>query len=303
MGALASASPVCRLQRAQIEARLKVCNPLPSLTCTNHSLNNLLAVENRYTNQICEVIRKDPSLCSRILHLVNCAYFGLATPVRQIEQAVFYLGLEQIRRLALITPVIEDLKHLVDGSPFTWPEFWQHSIGTAIMTREVMEAAGQAAEETEYLAGLLHDVGKIVMASVFPDHFTDVQHCLRGVLQDLGEVETYVLGMDHSELGALYLKSHNVPEVFVETARFHHAPLESQSSQTVVSAVQVADLLIRHAQIGSSGNPNAVTREHLFASAGWKILFGSKSPKQEIALADGFDLLLTELPAMLNSMV
>ncbi len=79
--------------------------------------------------------------------------------------------------------------------------------------------------------------------------------------QDLLELEREVLGIDHAELGALYLKKQTLPDAFVEIVQFHHQPEKAQQNSSVVAAVQVADLLVRHAKIGDSGNRNEVTEE------------------------------------------
>jgi len=119
----------------------------------NKALQGLLLTEQRYTAQIAEIIRRDPSLTSRLLRLVNSVYYGLSTPVNSIEEAVFYLGVRQIRQLAMVTPVIEDFQRLTCQCSFPWREFWQHCIGTAILTREVTANVPGPTEDSDYVAG------------------------------------------------------------------------------------------------------------------------------------------------------
>src|SRR5882672_6702282 len=94
-----------KLDLKEIESRLALCPSLPSLGSVNKALQELLLAEQRYSAQISEVIRRDPSLTSRLLRLVNSVYYGLTTPVNNIEEAVFYLGVRQIRQLAMVTPI------------------------------------------------------------------------------------------------------------------------------------------------------------------------------------------------------
>jgi len=294
--------PVKRLSPAQIEARLRVCNPLPSLHRTNQSLASLLTVEQRYTTQISDIIRNDPSLSVRILQLVNSVYFGLAGAVKTVEEAVLYIGVEQIRQLALITPVIDDFKVLVSDTRFRWSGFWQHCIGTALLTREILFRGGGADSETDYLAGLLHDVGKIAMAAVFPEHFADVQHCVQGIVQDLLQVDRFVLGVDHCALGAAYLRTHTVPEVFVEVATYHHEPPETGNHPREVAAVYLANRLIRHAQIGYSGDPEEIDVDALWRSEAWQTIFSDNisESRQRIKSLTTY---LQRLPRMLEAMM
>ena len=89
----------------RIVNRLRTCQRLPSSGSVNSALRELLGAEQRYTSQIAEVIRRDPSLTARLLRLVNSVYYGLTNPINGIEEAVFYLGVRQIRQLAMVTPM------------------------------------------------------------------------------------------------------------------------------------------------------------------------------------------------------
>lgn len=292
-----------QLDREQIEQRLKNCARLPSLSSINSALRELLNADQRYTSQISEVIRRDPSLTARLLRLVNSVYYGLTTPVNSIEEAVFYLGVRQIRQLAMVTPVIEDFQRLAGHSVFPWREFWQHCIGTAIMTREVISAIMVPPDEADYVAGLVHDVGKIVMASAFPQHFAFIHKNLSGYDQELCEVESEVLGMNHAELGSIYLKNHNLPDITVETALYHHEPQRANHHGQIVAAVQIADMLVRHAKIGQSGNLHEVSQEEWQSVSGWGILFPNfREPEKAIAHAS-LKRSLDRLPTILEGLV
>ena len=291
------------LAHAEIEARIQNCARLPSLRSIDSALRELLNADQRYTTQISEVIRRDPSLTARLLRLVNSVYYGLNTPVNSIEEAVFYLGVRQIRQLAMVTPVIEDFQKLAGKTPFRWREFWQHCIGVAIMAREVIGAVQVPPDDADYLAGLVHDVGKIVMASAFPHHFAEIHRRMREAPRDLREIETEVLGMDHSELGALYLEHHLLPDIMVESARHHHQPERASRHAQIVAAVQVADLLVRHAKIGNSGDLREVTSEEWLNASGWGILF-SRQSDDELAIARAsLKRSLDRLPIILEGLV
>src|SRR5271155_4604359 len=214
-------APCQRLDRRQIENRLRSCPCLPSLGSIEFALKELLGADQRYTSQIAEIIRRDPSLTARLLRLVNSVYYGISTPIKSIEEAVFYLGVRQIRQLAMVTPIIEDFQRLAEGRRFPWRQFWRHCIAVALMTREITDLLQSQDDEIDYVAGLIHDVGKIVMASAFPDHFTEVYHNRAEMSGSLLEREKEVLGVDHAELGAMYLRRQRLPEIFVEIVQNH----------------------------------------------------------------------------------
>lgn len=303
MDVLTAQAPLLRLERNQIEIRIKSCARLPSLGSINSALRELLSADQRYTSQISEVIRRDPSLTARLLRLVNSVYFGMSSPVNSIEEAVFYLGVRQIRQLAMVTPVIEDFQKLAGNAPFKWREFWQHCIGVAIMTREVLSTIQSPGDEADYVAGLVHDVGKIVMASAFPAHFKEVHTQVESSTEDLRIIEQNILGMDHCELGALYLRNHVLPEVMIESACFHHQPERAAHYQVIVAAVQIADQLVRHAQIGNSGNPCPVTTDDWMHASGWTILFPRPGDAESAIARANLKRSLERLPTILEGLV
>lgn len=292
-----------RFGLAEIQSRLGRCPSLPSLSSINKSLLDLVLNEQRYSAQIGEIISRDPSLTSRLLRLVNSVYYGLSTPVTTIEDAVFYLGIRQIRQLVLVTPVIEDFQKLTLQCAFPWREFWQHCIGTGILTHEIACLAQAVPEESDYIAGLVHDVGKIVMAWAFPDHFTEIHRLAILGTEDLVEIETRVLGMDHAELGALYLERHRLSELLIQTVRYHHSPEKAQSHSQIVASVQIADLLIRHEKMGCSGNYVEISSKNCFSASGWQVLFpAAREAEQSIARAS-LSRTLELMPRMLEGLV
>jgi putative nucleotidyltransferase with HDIG domain len=291
------------LDRFLIGSRILDCPRLPSLGSVNVALRELLSADQSYTSQIAEVIRRDPSLTARLLRLAGSVYNGLNAPVNSIEEAVFYLGLGQIRQLAMITPVIEDFQKLAGRTQFPWRGFWQHCIATALMTREVVSAVKAPVDDADYVSGLVHDVGKIVMAATFPDHFAEIHRRARQGLKHLRELEQEVLGMDHTELGALYLRHHSLPDILIETARYHHNPERAKKGRQIVAAVQVADLLVREAGIGENGDYVKVPFEAWKQSVGWSILFPKRDDEAQAVAFASLERSLSRLPALLEGLI
>jgi putative nucleotidyltransferase with HDIG domain len=273
------------------------------LSSIDSALRELLGADQRYTSQIAEIIRRDPSLTARLLRLVNSVYYGMAKPVKNIEEAVFYLGVRQIRQLAMVTPIIEDFQRLAEGRHFPWRQFWRHCIAVALMTREITDLLQTQDDEIDYVAGLIHDVGKIVMASAFPVHFNEIYHNRASTTVDLLQCEREVLGVDHAELGTMYLRKQRLPEVFVEIVQCHHNPQQAHLQPQVTAAVQVADLLVRHTKIGDSGNKAEVAFDSWLESDGWKILFGRQTDAEKSIIRASLNRSLERIPAILESLV
>lgn len=295
--------PIDKVGLKEIQSQLARCPSLPSLGSINKALQGLLLMEQRYTAQIAEIIRRDPSLTARLLRLVNSVYYGLTEPVNTIEEAVFYLGVREIRQLVVVTPVIEDFQKLTRQCDFPWREFWQHCIGVALLTREIATIIQLPDDESDYVAGLVHDIGKLVMAWAFPDHFAEVHRQAIQTKRDLIEIENEVLGIDHAELGALYLERHRLPELMIKTARFHHQPEKAEGVERIVAATQVADLLLRSEQIGCSGNYAEVTREQCMAASGWNLLLADTEDAERNIIHASLSHKLQSIPRMLEGLV
>ena len=211
--------------------------------------------------------------------------------------------MQEIRQLVVVTPVIEDFQRLTKQCDFPWREFWQHCIGTALLTREIAGAVQLPAEESEYVAGLVHDIGKLVMAWAFPDHFSEIHRQAAETKRDLIEIETEILGLDHAELGALYLERHRLPEIMIKTARFHHQPEKADSFGRVAASAQIADLFLRSEKIGCSGNYVEVTREQCMAATGWKVLLTDAQEMERTLLQASLSNKLQSLPRTLEGLV
>lgn len=292
-----------RLDRRQIEDRLRGCPCLPSLASIENALKELLGADQRYTSQIAEIIRRDPSLTARLLRLVNAVHYGISRPVKSIEEAVFYLGMRQIRQLAMVTPIIEDFQILAGHTRLEWRGFWRHCIATALMTREVIDLVQAQRGEIDYVAGLLHDVGKIAMASAFPEHFAEIYIHRTEADKELMELEREVLGMDHAELGAMYLSKQTLPEAFVEIVRFHHEPDKAPNHGSVACAVQVADLLVQEAKLGYSGRCPVTEPDRWCNCAGWTQLFAHQTVEENAISRASLKHSLERIPATLDGMV
>lgn len=290
--------------RHQVELRLDACPRLPSLRSIDSALRSLLSDDTRYISQIAEIIRRDPSLTARLLRLVNSVYFGLTSPVNNLEEAVFYLGLRQIRQLVMVTPIIEDFQKLAGNNiPFSWRDFWRHCIGTAIVTGEVSAIVQPSDDETEYVAGLIHDVGKIVMAASFPRHFEAIYLKTLEHETDLIEREKQILGIDHAELGALYLRRHNLPAVLADVTLYHHSPEKAGNNASLAASVQIADFLVNKATGQENATHCRMTQARLTRECGWAVLLPKATEEERMTAQAGLARSLERLPSILDSLV
>ncbi len=305
-----SLSPPARTHKPytddEIRKRLNDCPKLASLESNNKALTSLVNAEQNLTSQIAEIIRRDPSLSARLLRMVNSVYFGLSANINDIEEAVFFLGLRHIRELARATPVIEELELLQSPrfGPDQWKNLWAHSIATATLTREVLATAPITVDdETDYLVGLLHNLGKIIMASAFPEELLVVANTPLASADEVCALERSLIGWDHAKIGAYYLERHHLADEIVTAVRYHHDPAQAENHQFFAAAVQVADSLVRYTGIlGGFDQIEKIAEDSWLELPGWRILYGADGPESKIARASLANT-VERLPTVLAGLV
>jgi HD-like signal output (HDOD) protein len=187
--------------------------------------------------------------------MANSAFFGLNAKINTLDGAVLHLGLSNVRLLMTTAPLIEDLESKAkDGTKVSWREFWFHSLGCAYATREILNQFDLGVDnDTDYLSGLLHNLGKLVIAQVFPAEFTLLSQPL---YQDEAQVllaERELLGWDHAAIGAFFLETHLIPLEVIAAVRYHHDSLSAPHHQAFAAATQLADIMVGDA--GLKGGP------------------------------------------------
>jgi len=292
----------------EIKRRLEACPKLASLQTINRALRELMNSEQSLNSQIAEVIRRDPSLCARLLRMVNSVYFGNSNRISNIEEAVFFLGLRQIRELSTATPVIEEMQTLQPTkpgqAPLPWTDLWRHSIGTAALTREILISTGIAVDDdTDYLAGLLHNVGKVVMAYAFPEELRQIMSTHLHDPSEVCQLERDLIGWDHARIGAYYLGRHQLSDEITFAVLYHNEPNVAPRHQMFAAAVQVADYVVRHAGItGGFEMVKPIAADAWLTLDGWKILYGADGNETSLARAHVANA-LQRLPSMLQGLL
>jgi HD-like signal output (HDOD) protein len=301
-----AASAVAPFPEHEIIRRINACPKLASLQSINRALDQLIRGDATLNSQIASVIRRDPSLAARLLRMVNSVYSGLSTRMNNLEEAVFFLGVRQIRELSLATQVIEELAQLQPTAALTlpWKELWAHSISTAIITREILaNNPFDQDDDTDYLVGLLHNVGKVVMAYAFPEALPVLIPLPATDPADVCLHERQLIGWDHARIGAHFLARHQLSDEIVTAVHYHHTPADSPRHTRYAAAVQVADYLVRHAGItGGFENIAPIATDAWLDLPGWKILFASDAAAASLTLT-AITPSLRRLPSLLQTML
>ncbi len=228
-----------------LEPLLKQAGELPSLPEVYIRVTELLETENSTGVKIGEAVQTDPALTARILKLINSAFYGLQNPVTSIPQAVTLLGREQLKQVMLgsvLSSVFKDF----DITAFPLRDFWQHCIKTAIIARQLaMQNARVIDHEAFFTAGLLHDIGWLVIAKVNPGSFELITGLARAENRAVIEVEREKLGVTHVDIGVALLEKWAIPGVIAECVRKHHDTDHVGPYEIETSIVYLANQLSR----------------------------------------------------------
>lgn len=205
--------------------------------------------------QVGAVIQRDIAMTAKILQLVNSAFFGIGRHIASAGEAVTYLGVETISRLALCVQLFSQFR--TSGLPrFSIEELWRHSMATATLSRRIAQsenAPKRLAREC-MTAGLLHDVGKLIFASRLPERYNEALTLAesRNIAQT--EAEREIFGATHPEVGAYLLWLWGIPVDLIEATAFHHNPADGMAKTfTALTAVHVANALQYEVRATTSG--------------------------------------------------
>ena len=200
---------------------------------------------------VADVISKDPNLASKLLKIVNSAFYGFPSKIDTISRAVTILGNRQLSTLALGTSVLTIFGD-IPADLVDMKSFWEHSVACGIAARMIAKYKKIANTESLFVAGLLHDIGRIIIYKHLPNQGREVLfHAQRtGCLLRSAELE--MLGFDHTQIGAMLIKKWQFPLVLEQALTYHHQPTLSQHLLEA-SIVHIADILINALTIGTSG--------------------------------------------------
>lgn len=242
---------------SDLDHRARALKSLERLPPFSPILNRLLATlahENVSFAELAALIEKDTVLAGNVLRLVNSALYGLRGTVNSVRHAVAILGLVKLRNVLLgmsISRMWRDVKTPPGWSPAA---FNAHSVAVAILADLLVEVAPAPYPEGAFVGGLLHDLGKLLMAIALPREYGLVWRLLTAGNRPLAECEREVIGTDHADLSGAVLERWNLPAPIQRAVRFHHAPeLAGQGRLDLAHVIHAANLLA--ADLGHSMLP------------------------------------------------
>lgn len=241
------------MDREAFVRKLEQVEDLPTLPSVAMEVNRLLEDEDVSIRKLTDTIEKDQSIVSKILKLVNSAFFGLRSRVDNISHAVTLLGFNTVRNAVLSVSVIKTFGGVKPGDGFSMADFWRHAVAVGITARFLGQQTRLASPDNGFIAGLLHDMGKVVLSAFFPEIFREVlQGMARGA--SFYEAERDTSPMDHARIGGFLARQWQLPRSLTDAIRCHHAVKQSAADYRLLLLVHAADLVsvrVRNEQEGA----------------------------------------------------
>jgi HD-like signal output (HDOD) protein/CheY-like chemotaxis protein len=245
----------CELQIAlandAVRSAIGGVDRLPSPPRTYLAVTTALENPDSSLNNIANIIERDMAASAKVLQVVNSAFFALRHDVKNIKQALSYLGVNMMRRILLSVETFSMYENHKGELAVSIDAIQEHGVAVGSLATALMGNA--PASEDAFMAGMLHDVGQLILATHSPERYAKVRSMIAKDGVPIHVAEREVLGATHAQVGAYLLALWGLPDSIVETAAHHHAPASVRhSSFEVLDAVYVADALVQEL-VGDEG--------------------------------------------------
>jgi putative nucleotidyltransferase with HDIG domain len=227
---------------------------LPTLPRTVLKITELVNDPKSSAKDLARVITDDQILTARLLKLVNSSFYGLPQRISTVTGAIVLIGFDAIRNLLLTTSVFDLFTGRNKKEQQKQEQLWDHSLGCAVGAKVIGNYLRYDNLEELFVAGLLHDIGKIVEMMFQSEKFSKVAAAIRRENILMIRAEIRILGYTHAEIGKLLAEKWNLPSKLVQIIAHHHQPTDAGSFAMEAAIVHLADIFCRALNMGSGGD-------------------------------------------------
>jgi putative nucleotidyltransferase with HDIG domain len=220
---------------------------LPTLPVVFQELFSRMQDPDAQVSELADIISRDQALTAKILKLVNSAFYGHSSQITTISRAVIIMGFQAVRSAALAISVFERFKDLNPATTeFSLEAFWRHSIATSCLAKQLSMVLKRCEPEDAFVAGLLHDTGKLVMLQHFPDDVEDLARAAREQQLTWRACEEVLFPINHAGIGRALFRAWDFPAGVVEAVACHHKPESASRHAELAAIVHLADFFSQH---------------------------------------------------------
>ena len=229
--------------------KLDDIDDLPTLPSIVLEVDKLLQDYNTPMETLIQTIEKDQAMVPKLLKLVNSAFFGLQSKVSEISRAVSFLGFNTVRNAIVSISVVEAFKPNGKSGCFDIKDFWTHSIAVAVTSKCLSYNTNFKASETAFTGGLLHDIGKVILALYFNDVFNNVWTLAEDNKMSFYDAEKKESSTTHAQIGAYLAKKWHLPSDLVYIIQNHHEVTETSKVFDLLAIIHTADVIVNRYEI------------------------------------------------------
>ncbi len=229
-------------------------NNLPTLPQVVESVMSMVENPDTTASQLAGVISKDQALMSKVLKVVNSAYYGMPRKIVTLNQATVILGFNTIKNLVLSASIFGAFEDHYSNQRFSRMKFWEHSIGTAVGSGVLSKRIGLGNPDEAFVAGLVHDIGKVVIDEYLHEDFLRILDLAETEKIRILDAEEEILHFGHPDIGKQVAIRWNLPRNLVMAIAYHHTPGLAEDYKKLVSIVHLADAISRIEGIGYGGD-------------------------------------------------
>lgn len=222
---------------------LEKIKDLPTLPSVYFKLNQLLKDNQASIEKVAHIIELDPAMSSRILHLVNSAFYGVRQESSSIAHAVMILGFNAVKNAVVSVAILDTFTFKDRYENFDIADFWRHAVSVAVLNKQLAERSRLVTPEDAFIAGLLHDIGKIIMLKYFKEDFGKVWETMQKTKCSFADAEQEVASIDHVQIGAYLARKWQLPEPIIQAIAGHHYYMSSSESTGMIESLMLADAL------------------------------------------------------------
>lgn len=226
---------------------------LPTLPTIVSKMIDLVDSPRTSTAALARLISSDQALTAKVLKFANSAYYGFPREISTVNMAIVVLGFNAVKEMGLSLSVFDVFKKTPSNEYFDVAQFWEHSVGCGVASRMLARAYRPALAGEAFVAGLLHDVGKVILKQYFDPEFAGIIRAQQERNVTLEEAELAAIETTHSQIGNWLAEKWNLPELICETIRCHHVPWEAAKEPLFIACVSIADYLCHTTKTGQSG--------------------------------------------------
>lgn len=250
------------MKNEQLKSLVSSIGKLPSLPAVYAQLQRKMKEPECSISDIAAIIEQDLAMSTKVLQLVNSSFFGFFKSIDSPARAVHLLGLDTVKALVLSVGIFSELKPTV-ARFFPAQHLWEHSMAVAAFAKKITESETEVKEriENSFLAGLLHDIGKLVLYSTMPEQYIEATERAQTGELSLCEAESQIFNATHGDVGSYLLGLWGLPGTTVEATAFHHRldhyPNPSFCSTVAVHAADAIYYMLHPDQrLGAPPPPN-----------------------------------------------